>query len=645
MWQTLKITLPGGGIFDEDAQTFLGTQSELLQSGALRDEALTLMRSSPSTAAAITLGKDGQPIPVGISVWGNAKSSIFTIQATSSNPAFTQKYLDALMQSFLNYKKNIRREVSGDTAASISEQMQKWEKDLKAEQDALTTFQRSNNLVIIEEEAKVAAGYLTKLNTTLSELELEEQLLNSSSYETNQILAAQQNSSRLANSPPSPKVTAGVTNAAEQLTGDKDVELLKLERRKLSKYLRPKHPKILKLDDQIERAEKLIEVVSKQSHDQLVASRQSNKLRIETTKQEIKKWDTKVIQANLLIAEAERLKLNIQRIQSVYDRLVSMVQNLDISRKIDQETLAILEHATPSTRSYTKEKSSLTLSIFAGIASGLGIIFLIFLRDDRLTSAIEINSSLGDAVVGMIPEATTDNEGETPLLALNDQRYIYAESYRSLRSSLLFLSSEGERPKTLLITSASPGEGKSLIAINLARTLAFAGSRVLLIDADLRRGHLHESLGMVGKPGLSELLHERCEAASVIQSNGLANLYFIPRGSNSGHPGDLFISSKLEEYLALWKKDYDYVVMDSSPIFAADDTSCLAPMMDGTLFVVRSHHSSARGMREALELLAQRQARIIGVILNGIDSSKRSYSYYKYSDYSNPSKTSSENVS
>ena len=269
-----------------------------------------------------------------------------------------------------------------------------------------------------------------------------------------------------------------------------------------------------------------------------------------------------------------------------------------------------------------------------GLAAGLGIVFLIGIRDDRFTTITEVNTTLGDSVVGLLPEAGQEGGSVMPLLALNDPRHIYAESYRSLRSSLLFLATDGERPKVILITSAMPGEGKSTVSANLARTLALSGSRVLLVDGDLRKGHLHRLLGLQREPGLAELLSQTCDPDKVMQKDSQANLTFISSGGKfSGNPGDLFLGSGLDQILARWRQEFDYVLIDSSPLFAADDASCLAPKVDGTLFVVRSRQSSARAAREAMEMLAQRQARVLGVIFNGADTSRRSYHYYKYAEY------------
>lgn len=631
MWETEKMRLPEGALFTEDPQNYLGTQTELLRSGRMRQ--LTLARLQAAGTNAVPRDKDGKPLGVKLKVTQAPKSSVFVVEASSSNPAYTQAYLDSLMDEYLDYKKNIRKLVSGDTLASISEQVLRMERDLKADQDALTTFEQSNNLAILQEEGTIAGGYLARLKTQLSDYQLESQLLEATALEqdlngagTTNYAGSLIDSLSGQNSAPS-AATVGRQSAFQQ------VELLKIERAKLSKYLRPKHPKIVKLDADIERGQKLLELYHDQNRGQLATARQALKMRADSVLASIKEWEVKVVDANARIAEAEHLKLNVSRTQGLYDRLVGLLQNVDISRNIDQETLAILESASPAQRSYKQELVALALALFGGLALGGGIIALITIRDDRFTSVIEVNATFGDAVVGLLPEVTQKGEVTMSLLELNDPRFMYAESYRSLRSALLFLPMEGERPKVLLITSAVPNEGKSTIAANLARTLALGGSRVLLVDADLRKGRLHEMMGMQCEPGLAELLRQPDNLDSVIQRNSLQNFAFLSRGKALGHAGDLFLGQAFDEVLARMRRQFDYVLIDSSPVFAADDATTLGPKVDGTLFVVRGNFSGARQVREALELLRQRQAKVLGLVFNRADASAHSYYYYKYADY------------
>jgi capsular exopolysaccharide synthesis family protein len=633
MWEAVKLRLPEGTMFSEDVQNFLVTQTELLQSAKMWELTMARLRAG-GTNSAIPIGKNGKPFPVAIHISGSGKSSVFALEATGSQAAYVQSYLDALMDSYLDYKKNIRQTVSGDTLASITEQVQKAERDLRDEQDVLTTFQRTNNLAILQEEAMVAGGYLTRLKTELSDLELEDRLLKAAAQETDRTASATNKASldvvaftSLPGSTP-----AGGTPSMHQ-TASQELEVLKIQKERLSKYLRPKHPKIAKLDADIDRAEKLLEIFRRQSREQLASSQAVNRLKTENVLASIKEWDGKVVEANIQIAEAERLKINVQRAQSGYDRLALLAQNVGISRNIDQETLSILEQASAPRRSYRNEAIASVLAGVAGVGLGLALIFVLAVRDDRFASVLEVNEKLGDAVVAQVPEMPVVEGKALLLLGNGEEQHMYAESYRNLRSALLFLATDGERPKLVLITSALPNEGKSTVAANLAHVLALGGSRVLLVDADLRLGRLHALMGLSQGPGLAELLSQPGDADQVMQTNSMPNLHFISAGARLRKPGDLFLRPQLDQLLARWREQFDYVLIDSSPIFATDDAPTLAPKVDGTLFVVRSKFSGARQVREALELLQRRQAKILGVVFNRADPSVRSYNYYKYAEY------------
>jgi len=638
MWETEKLHLSEGALFTEDATTYIGTQIELLKSVRMEQAALERLRAADTNG--VPHGKDGLPLQITLNFREAPKSTVFIITASSADPAFSQNFLDALMSGYLEYKKTVRKLVSGETAASISAQVEALERELKSAQDELTVFQRTNNLAILQEEGTIAGGYLEKLQTDLSDLQLESQLLKASAAGQKTAPPGNDSSGRdavdliknLGSTGPSAASTA-------QLTPYQEVELLKIEREKLSKYHKPKHPKIVALDAEIARGEKLIELFRSQNHDQLLVSQEAVNMKMTNVLASIKDWESKVTESSSRIAEAERLKQNVTRSQSLYDRLATLLQNVDITRNTDLETLAILEAASPAKRTYSQLIKTAALALFGGLGLGAGIVFLIEKRDDRFTSETEVNSTLGDAVFGLLPEVPRKGKDAMRLLELDDSRHGYAESFRRLRSGLLFLASEGERPKVLLITSAMPNEGKSTVAANLARALALSGSRVLLVDGDLRRGGLHRMLKMQGEPGLAELLRRGCEPEKAIQRDSLPNLVFVSCGSNSGNPGDLFLGSGLDEMLARWRREFDFVVIDSSPVFVGDDASCLAPKVDGTLFVVRRGHSSARAVSEALDLLAQRQARVLGVIFNGADASARNYYYDRFAHNQTSAKT------
>jgi capsular exopolysaccharide synthesis family protein len=634
VWETEKLRLPEGAAFTGDASTYYGTQIELLRSARMQEMALVRLQSSRTNF--IPLGDDSRPLRVKLQITQAPKSSVFAIEASCSNPEYAQAFLNALTAEYVEYRRNIRKLVSGDTLSSISEQVLRLERELKTDQEALTAFERTNNLAILQEEGTVAAGYLSRLKTQVSDLKLEAQLLDSTDFAQDWAKPGQTNAIGMLSESLSSPNSSSMLAATDRHSAQKEVELLRAQRDRLSKYLRPKHPKIAKLDGDIERAQKLLELFQSQSADELAAARQAVKLKIENLQTAIKEWEAKVVEANNQIAEADHLKLNMGRTQALYDRLVLLLQNVDISRNIDQETLAVLESASPARRSYKQEITLLALAIFTGLAVGVGIVFLVDLRDDRLTCLAEVTEKVNAEIMGQVPEMHPRGESDKaplPLLSQDDQRHTFAESYRNLRSALVYLQSGEQHPRVVLITSAVPNEGKTTVSVNLAQTLAFGGSRVLLVDGDLRKGSLCKMLGLQPSPGLSDLLDDQTLKAKVIQNNGVPNLCFVASGKMHGNPGDAFLGAALQNVLAGWRQEFDYVLIDSSPIFAADDAPTLAPKVDGVIFVVRGRFSRARAVATALEVLRQRQAKVLGVVYNRARASRKEHYYYTYKAY------------
>ena len=214
-----------------------------------------------------------------------------------------------------------------------------------------------------------------------------------------------------------------------------------------------------------------------------------------------------------------------------------------------------------------------------------------------------------------------------------DERHAFAEAFRSLRSSVVFLPVQGPRPKVILITSAVPNEGKSTVAMNFAITLALAGSRVLLVDGDLRRGELHRPFGLSNESGLGDVLSGQEDLGDALQLTLVPGLQLLSRGRGVPNPGELYLGPKTDEFLKAVHADFDYVVLDSSPVMAADDTTSLAPKADATVFVFRFTSSSTRASRKALELLRERQTNIIGIVCNDVSEAMQEYYYYRYPDY------------
>jgi len=243
---------------------------------------------------------------------------------------------------------------------------------------------------------------------------------------------------------------------------------------------------------------------------------------------------------------------------------------------------------------------------------------------------MELSDYLSEEVVGQIPAITIrKSKGQLGLSVLEKQRFEFLESFRNIRASLLFKNNGGAKPKTIILTSSVPEEGKSTVALYLAATMALGNSRVLLVDADMRRGTLHECFGAAPGPGLAEILNRETTAACAMVRPELDDLALLPSGTAKRNPGELVLSSEWSSFLTEARQQFDYILVDTPPVLATDDAASLAPKVDGVLFVVRGSFTSARMARGALDLLRQRHVRVLGAIFNRAVASPYEHPYYQ----------------
>ena len=335
---------------------------------------------------------------------------------------------------------------------------------------------------------------------------------------------------------------------------------------------------------------------------------------------------------SVILAKYTNLKKEVDLHELAYNQSRGGLDKLR-SASPAQEILAIRQPASPAIIEDKGMLRHLLTGLIGGFLLGIGILFLLDRSDDRLNSSSEMIEQFNEAIVGQIPDVASSrtNDG-LPLLQEEDQRFMFAEAFRSLRSSLIFMPNQTEL-KTLIVTSAIPNEGKSTITSNLAITMANAGARVLLVDADLRRGDIAALFDIDGRQGLSNILRGEVPWKNCIQGGRRETLHIIPRGPTTNQSGELLLLPIVPKLLEEWKAAYDLVIFNTAPILATDDTPTLAPNFDGTLMVIRASFTSARLTRNALNALYQRQVNVLGLILNCVDTEVPGYYYYQYPKY------------
>jgi capsular exopolysaccharide synthesis family protein len=266
-----------------------------------------------------------------------------------------------------------------------------------------------------------------------------------------------------------------------------------------------------------------------------------------------------------------------------------------------------------------------SLGIGIGLAVGVVLLVLLTVRGDRISSPSAVLGLFSEPMLGQIPVVPESRSlPGIPLLQHNDPRVKYAEAFRSLRSSLLFMGYDGGS-KSLLVSSPSGGEGASVVASNLAVIMAEAGSKTLLVDANVADGALGRAFQVDDRSGLANVLSGQSPWNAVLQQTANANLKVLTAGyPHPTSPPDAGAIGAIIEEAA---ESFDLIIVDAGPVTVKPLTSKLAKQVQGTLLVVRRNITSARRAKGALAILRQEQANVLGLVLNCIDPDSADFSY------------------
>jgi capsular exopolysaccharide synthesis family protein len=269
-----------------------------------------------------------------------------------------------------------------------------------------------------------------------------------------------------------------------------------------------------------------------------------------------------------------------------------------------------------------------------GFMLAAGIVFLIEYLDDTLKTPEDVERALGLPVLGFVAEMKYKKKSAAEVYISRQPRSPVSEAFRSLRTNLEF--SAVEKPiSTILVTSPGPSEGKTTVAVNLAAIFSQAKNRVVLIDADMRRPHVHHLLGMSNREGLSDLFLNPSQTNNVGRSrDDLPHLLVITSGSLPPNPAELLGSEKMSRILKQMRQNVDVVIIDTPPSLVAD-AQILATKVDAVLFVIQPGVTRVETAKASLDMFKRSGARVVGVVLNRIPRSRSDYygGYKYYSPY------------
>jgi capsular exopolysaccharide synthesis family protein len=504
--------------------------------------------------------------------------------------------------------------------------------NLEKSEDLLQSYARANSIIFVEEKQTLVTERLKELQEQYTKAQ-GERYQKQSLYDQVQAGRGQDLPGTLEN----------------KVIQDLSVRLAELQRdyAQIQATVKPEYPKAIALKKQIDTMQASLDRQKRNVLQSIVDSYRAalaNEKHLEQALEEQKKLvnDTaeKAIHYNILARDVQTNRL-------LYEGLMTRMKEATVSAGVQASNIRVVDSApVPKRPVKPRVLLNLALGIILGAAAGIGLALFQEYLDNTLKTPDEVERLLRLPSLGLLPDYIGDGDGNADgekLAVVNrDNNGAFApavqtgreasEAYRTLRTSILL--SANPVPKMLLITSALPAEGKTTVTVNLGATLASLGSKVLIVDCDMRRPCCHRSTGVENKPGFVRCLTGHVELAdAILPVPGVLNLSVIPCGPIPPNPAEVLSSPLTADLLRRLRSEFEYVLLDSPPLLTVSDSRILSTLTDAVVLVTKAYSTPYDLVRRARGLLYNAGARILGVALNSVDAYKlggSGFGFYRY---------------
>jgi succinoglycan biosynthesis transport protein ExoP len=580
-----------------------------------------------------------------------------------TDPELAAFVVNAISQVFSKQNQEKRSVTNRKTNDFLDERIANLQSEIKAGEEKLVALNKQAGIVRKDQQQTIDIDRLTGLNKQLLDAE---EARKTAEAKYNAVNGSPERLNALVEVEMQRYLTERENDVRRSIIQiQQDIAKLRAERAKLMEEFQASAPEIKEIDQQIESLNEDIAKARDRSNEDLQKFRETRaKVILDNFRREYmqaKEAEDKIRasfnQQYVLAQGQDQAAVTIRLLQQDIETKKGFLENLqnqmranDIEAVGTDNNITQVEIAIPPDKPVAPSRlTSVLAALFLSSLFGAGLALFLEYLDDTIRSTEDIEKYLGLPALAAIPSIDTvpkrrlllvgGNE-EAPagqsseLLIHTDSRSSIAEAYRQLRTSIL-LSIAGHAPKSLLITSSLPAEGKTTTATNTAISLAQTGAKVLIVDADMRRPRLHNIFGISNAEGLSTILSaglNREEILDVIKFEEAANLHLLPSGPVPPNPAELIGSEQMANLFKLLQEEFTHVVVDSPPIASFTDGVLIASMVDGVILVVHSGKSSRQVVRRARQLLQDVGAKVFGVVLNKVDL-KSQDNYYYYQSY------------
>jgi len=575
-------------------------------------EAPDASESSTQSVVIDTFLKDLTVVPV-------RNSRLVDLTFQSPDAAIASRVANAVAKQYieqnLEFKFLATKEATDFLNARTSEQRM----ILERSEQALQKYRERTGAVALEDRQNIVVQRLSDLNAAVTRARTD-RIEKQSVYD--QIRVIQNDRTAVDTFP-----AILNNNFIQQVKG----QLNELQRQKaqLAEKLGARHPDMLKVDSAIETTETRIsaevgKVVQALRNDFFAA--QANERSLQTS---LDQQSTEAQDLNRASIQYGVLQRDTTSNQTMFAGLLERSRETGISGELKTSNIRVVDQAeTPRRPTSPNKLTNLSIALFGGAFFGIGLAFFFEYLDSRIKQPEDIKTQLGLPFLGMIPLFAPKDTTGPPLIG-NGMPQAFSEAFRGIRTNVLFSSTDAGS-KSIVVTSTGPGEGKSVVSANIAMSLALAGQRVLLIDADMRRPKAHELFGASMEPGLSNVLVGDTKASEAVKRTLTPNLWLMAAGKHPPNPAELLGSKRFKDFISSLGEHFDWIIIDSPPVMAVTDASVIAHSATGVVFVVGAEMTGKGAAKAALEQLDSVKARYVGGILNRVDVTRNPYYYSRH---------------
>nr|HID58044.1 polysaccharide biosynthesis tyrosine autokinase [Desulfobacterales bacterium] len=556
-------------------------------------------------------------------------SRLVDISFEARDPVLAARIVNTLAKAYIDQNLETKLRAVQDAVRWLHDRIEEERRKVEKAEQALLRYKEKYDIItdFSSDVEKITAQKLAKLNAQVTEAE-SRRVEAETRYR--QAIA-------LASTPDMlDSIPEVLNNDLIRQIKSMEVELYKRMSELSGKYGK-KHPKMVAIESELKTLQKrkvqeINRVINSLRNEYMVALAREKSL-----KEALAKQKKESLELNQKAVEYGVLKREAESAREMYEILIKRFKETSLTEDMKTGNIRVVDKAeVPKSPVKPKKKLNILLAAIVGLLMGTGLAFFFEYLDNTIKLPEDIKRYLKIPYLGPIPlfteEGNPGKEEKPELVTLQSPKSTASEAYRGIRTSILF-SSADYTPQVILVSSSGPREGKTITSTNLSIAMAQSGSRVILLDCDMRRPKIHKVFGIKRDKGMSNILVGGCSFEEALIHPNIPNLDIVPCGPIPPNPAEIVGSNRMETLLNSLRKDYTHIIIDSPPITAVTDAVVLARFVDGVILVVRAGDTPREVVLNGIGQLQGVNARILGALLNGVDMGRDSYYYYQYYYY------------